>query len=291
MLNKYKLEYILFVFFGRLLTLFGFNSIKYSSRFLAFLFYYVLQLRKKVVIKNLTKAFPNLTRSEISKLALKNYLSIAITFLEVFKLKDSNPSDIRRIAIDKNLEQIDNKFKEGKGLILLTAHLGNWELGAIAAGVFSDHSISVLIKNQKNPYVKKWLIDFREKFGNKQIPVGASIREILVALKNKEIVGIVGDQRGPRGGQKVNFFGEKTSVFTGTASIALKTKCNVIIMFCVRNKMGVYELVSKEIITSTLVGSNDEQILQFNQEYMSFLESVIRQYPEQWFWMHNIWKY
>jgi len=291
MLNKYKLEYILFLFVGNIFSFFGFSSIKFTSKFLAVIFFKVFRIRRNVVKKNLSIAFPNLSTEEIRNLAFKNYQSIAITFLEILNLQKKDKDYIRKYFSDKGFDSVRKKYKEGKGLILLTAHFGNWEMGAIASGIHMDEGISVLVKKQKNIYVAKWLTSFREKFGNSEITLGASIRELYKTIKNKRIVGIVGDQRGKRDGVKVNLFGKETATFPGTAAIALKTGCPVIVLLCARKADGNYEAIIEEIPLDDIIGSDAEKIKKFNQRYMKILEKGIKKYPEQWFWMHNIWKY
>lgn len=296
MFNKYKLEFLAFNFLGNLLSIFGFRNQKYSAKFLAFIFFNILRIRRKVVIKNLSIAFPHLDKKNITKLAFKNYISVAITFLEILNIEKMNRDEILSM-FSQNYDDIiqhkifQNPIYKNQGFILLTAHIGNWELGAIAIGIILNKSINVLVKNQKNIYVRDWLKGIREKFGNKQITVGSSVREIFKALKMNQTVGIVGDQRGPREGLKVSFFSRKTSVFVGTASIALKVNCPVIIAFCVRNSEYKYDIILEEMEIPNNQLSAEEKILSFNQNYMSFLEKTIKLYPDQWLWMHNIWKY
>jgi Kdo2-lipid IVA lauroyltransferase/acyltransferase len=291
MFNKHRIEYFLFTFIGKLLSLFGFSSIPATSKIIAILAFYIFRIRRNVVIKNLTIAFPNLTSSEINSLALKNYQSIAITFFEIFNLKKMNIEIIKERFSNVGFDFIKEKYKENKGLILLTAHFGNWEMGALASGIYLKESINVLVKKQKNPYVADWLNTFRERFGNAQIFLGPSIRELYKSIKNKKIIGVVGDQRGKRDGVRINFFERETLTFPGTAAIAFKTKCPVIVMLCARRCDGTYEPIINELDYSEIDGTLDEQIQKFNQLYMSILEKTIRKYPEQWFWMHNIWKY
>lgn len=291
MINKHKLEFILFLFIGKFLSIFGIKSIKSTSKVLAFFFFNIIRIRRNVVIDNLTHAFPHLNTNEIQTLAYKNYVSIAITFLEIFNFPKANKSFIKTHLSDVGFDLIREKYKENKGLILLTAHFGNWELGALASGLHLNESVHVLVKIQHNPYVAKWLNDMREKFGNVQIFLGLSVRELYTTIKKGKIVGIVGDQRGPRESATVDFFGKKTATFQGTAAIALKTKCPVIVLLCARNKEGRYKGIIEEIKTDDISGSKEEQVKEFNQRYMKILENTIRKYPEQWFWMHNIWKY
>lgn len=291
MFNKHKIEYLLFLIFGRLLTLFGFKSIKYSSSILAFIFYNVIGIRKKVVKKNLRIAFPNLTPKEINKLSFKSYKNAAITFLEIFISKKLKSDIINSLLSQKGFNLISEKLKEEKGLILLTAHFGNWELGALATGLKLKRKINVLVKKQRNPYVYNWLKKMRERFQNKEIELGVSVRELYKAIKNKEVIGVVGDQRAPQDGIKVNFFNTPTTTFAGTAAIALKTNCPVLVLLCTRLDNGTYEYVAKEINYKKFKGTQESLIQQFNQAYMKILESTIKKNPEQWFWMHNIWKY
>ncbi|MBK8943722.1 MAG: lysophospholipid acyltransferase family protein [Ignavibacteriae bacterium] len=291
MLNKYKLEFLAFNFLGNLLSIFGFKNLKYSAKFLAVIFFSLIRIRRNVVIKNLSIAFPHLDKKRLKKLAFKNYVSIAQTFLEVFCLKKLNKNEIASLFTEEDKNLVKGKVKNQNGIIILTAHVGNWELGAVAAGIVLERRINVLIKEQKNIFVRDWLEKIRQRFGNRQITLGANIREIYSSIKNGEIIGIVGDQRGPREGIKVNFFGRNTSVFAGTASIAVKTGCPVIIIFVVRKADGTFGIVAEELIYDKNLVSKEDQINSFNQIYMSKLEAVIRNYPEQWLWMHNIWKY
>lgn len=291
MFTKYRIEFFIFVALGNLLTLFGYSSIKTTSRILAFLFLNVFQVRRKIVINNLKLAFPNLSEAEIKSLAYKNYKSIAIAFLEIYSLKKLSKDVIVNSFSDEGFDVIRKKYQEQKGLILLTAHFGNWEMGAIASGLHLDKSITVLVKKQKNPFVANWLDSFRERFGNKQIYLGVSIRELYKSIINNNIIGIVGDQRGKRDGIKVKFFGRETLTFPGTAAIALKTKCPVMVLLCARTENGDYKAIIEPLEYLDIPGDKEEKIRGFNQKYMSILESAIKKHPEQWFWMHNIWKY
>lgn len=291
MINKYKFEFFLFVFFGKLFTFFGFESIHKTAKLLAIIAFHIFRIRRRVVLKNLSLAFPELDSKQIKLLAIKNYQSVAITFLEVFNLTRMDRENIKINFLSTGLDFVHKKYQGKKGLILLTAHFGNWELGAVAVGLHLDETIHVLVKKQKNPYVAKWLNNFRERFGNKQIPLGVSVRELYSTIKEQKIVGIVGDQRGTKDGVKVNFFGIKTSTFPGTASIALKTQCPVVVLLCARQKNGIYKSEIEEIRLYDIVGTQEERIREFNQRYMAILEKNIKKYPEQWFWMHNIWKH
>ncbi|PID62675.1 MAG: hypothetical protein CR986_00960 [Ignavibacteriae bacterium] len=288
---KHKIEFYLFFFLGKLFTSFGYGILKKSSNFLAFLFFRILKIRRKVVSKNLSIAFPNLTLEELNQLSYKTYKNSALTFLELFYYYGKKEELLSIINVE-NINLLHKNIKKQNGLILLTGHLGNWELGAVVAGAKMNKPLNVLVKKQKNSYVAKWLTKFREQLNNKEILLGLSIREIYKTIKSNGAVGIVGDQRAQKkDGIKVNFFAKTTYTFHGTANIALKTQCPVLVVFCTREKNGTYNCHVRELDYSKFNGTHEEKIVQFNQMYMSYLEETIKKYPEQWFWMHNIWKY
>ncbi|MCF8243173.1 MAG: lysophospholipid acyltransferase family protein, partial [Melioribacteraceae bacterium] len=146
-------------------------------------------------------------------------------------------------------------------------------------------------KPQSNKYISKWIDDVRMQFGNKVIPLGASIRNIYKALKEGNAVGIVGDQRGSREGMRVKFFNQSTAVYPGAAQIAIKNRVPIVTVIAARVSDNKFNTFIGEIRTDDLTGSIEDQVKEVNQRYMSVLEDIIRKYPDQWFWMHNIWKY
>ena len=120
---------------------------------------------------------------------------------------------------------------------------------------------------------------------------GINVKEIYKAIYNKEIVGVVGDQRGPKeNGVRVNLFGHSTSTYPGTAAIAIKLKAKLITAMVYRKNDFKYDCVFEEIKLPE-TEDIDVAIKEINQKYMNILEKFVTLYPEQWFWMHNIWKY
>ena len=131
----------------------------------------------------------------------------------------------------------------------------------------------------------------RESFGNNVVPLGMSIRQIYSLLKNKEPIGVVGDQRGPREGKRIKYFGIDTAVYHGSVELALKTGTPIVCTFTERQKDNTYRAVLEKLDLSNLPDSEEGKIETVMQRYMNLLELYVRRSPEQWFWMHNIWKY
>ena len=190
-----------------------------------------------------------------------------------------------------NADLISKKYSEGKGVILLSAHFGNWEYIAASVSARINIPFHVVVKQQRNPYVDSWMNKARTRWINDIIPLGISIRQIYKELKNKNILAMVADQRGPQEGIRVNFFGISTAVFSGPALLAVKTGAPLIYGLTIRQQDYSYKVILEEIDLSNLPENEEEKIIEISQRHTSFLEKYIRQYPEQWLWMHKRWKY
>lgn len=288
---KNRIEYIVFLIFSFIFGIVGLKLSRKIAPALAFVFYYLIPIRKKVVFENLKIAFPKNDLTANKKLAFNIYLSFAVTLIEILCFPFLNESDLLNAVACSNPELIVQKYKEGNGVILLSSHFGNWEYGAISIGIQTKLPFSVVVKPLRNPLVFKWMNKGRTKFGNDIVPLGISIRKTYQTLKEKKIVAMVADQRGPKEGVKVDFFGKKVSVYTGPAALALKTGAPIICGIPIRDKDYKYNMVLVEIPIDNLQESEEEKILEISQRYTSYLEEVIREHPEQWLWMHKRWKY
>lgn len=288
---KNRLEYIAFVLFSGFFRLLGLNLSRKFAFILAILFFYFIPIRKEVVLKNLKIAFPENDLSSTKKLAFKIYKSFALSLVEIMYLPYMQKNKVIQSIECSNSELVLEKYKEGKGVILLSAHYGNWELVAISVGLQIQLPISVIVKPLRNPYVSEWMNRARTKFRNEVVPLGISIRKTYQALKEKKLVAMVADQRGPQEGIKVDFFGRQVSVYTGPAALALKTGAPIIYGIPVRQKKYIYKTVFVEISQNDLPDSEEGKIREISQRHTSYLEKIIRENPEQWLWMHNRWKY
>jgi len=284
------IQYILFICFVRLFQFFGLNISRKIIKCIATIIFYLIPIRKKIVEKNLRIAFPNLTKSEIEKLALKSYISIGYTFVEFFIFETLSEEKIRNLIYFNNSQLVEDIIKSKKAAILLTAHFGNWELGAISFPVLFNLKLSVLYKKMHNPYVTEWLIKVRNRFNN-SVAVGLSLKEIIYELKQNKVVGIVADQRAPKDSTiQVNFFNTGITSFSGPASLAVKFNIPIYFVISNRNEDYTYNCDIMPIEYNQDV-SDSEKIIQITQKYYTLLENYIKKYPEQWFWLHNRWKH
>lgn len=284
-------EYILFLVLSFLCQILGLNLSRKFASLISFFFFYVVPIRKDVVYDNLKHAFPELAFDEIKKIAYGSYKSFAITLVEILYLPRITKEQIKRVVNFNNLDLIDKKEQEQNGVILLSGHFGNWEYCAISVGAQLNKKLSVVVKPQRNTFVNDWMNQARTRWTNEVIPLGASIRNVYSVLFNKGMVAMVADQRGPEESIKLEFFGRKTSVYTGPAVLSLKMNVPIIYGIAIRQPDFSYNLVFVEISRENLPDEYDEKVKVLSERMLKYLEDVIRKHPEQWLWMHKRWKH
>ncbi len=294
-IDKNKIEFILFRFFEKIVHFIGFKRIKFIAKPLAFLFFYLISLRKNVVLKNLQRAFPEKSEKEIKKIAFANYVSAGITFLELLYASKITADELNEIVvIDEATKTKLLDIARGKdGAVFLSGHFGNWEIVALFVGLLVNDvkPLHVIVKNQRNLFITKWLENVRTKFGNNIVVVGKNSRELLKIALNNQIIALLADQRGRKENLRVKFFGIDTPVHTGLAVIALKTKTPIVFFAATRLPDGRYGVTIDEISCEKYSENWNENVKCIMQNYMNKMEKIISKHPEQWFWMHNIWKY
>lgn len=284
-------EYILFLSCSKFFQLLGLNLSRRFSFLIAVLFYYIIPIRKKTVLENLHNAFPDYDEKKLKSIAFGSYKSFAIALAEILYIPAMSKEDIKKQVDCNNVELIREKYEENNGVILLSAHFGNWEFMATSLAAQLNIPISVVIKPQRNPYVTNWMNKARTKWNNEIVPLGISIRQTYQTIKDKKIVAMVADQRGPEESIKINFFERNLTVLTGPAALSLKTGAPILYGISVRQDDYSYKSVMTEISNENLPESNEEKIKELSQRHMAYLEGYIRKYPEQWLWMHKRWKH
>lgn len=288
---KNRIEYFLFLLFSITFRILGLKTSRKLSGLLTFIFYYLVPIRKETVIKNITNAFPEYDEKKIQSIAYNTYKSFLTAFIEILYLPKISRQELKAAVDCPNKDLIETKFKEEKGVILLSAHFGNWEYVAASVALQLNIPFSVVVKPQRNPYVSDWMNNVRTRWNNDVVSLGLSIRKIYQTLKEKKIVAMVADQRGPQESIKVEFFGRKVSVHMGPAALALKTGSPILYGIPVRQKNYSYKIVMHEISKDNLPEDDEEKIIELSQRHTAYLESFIREHPEQWLWMHKRWKY
>lgn len=243
----------------------------------------------KLAYKNLSLAIPNLSENEKEKILddmwdnlgriVGEYIHIAKIPLEEFK---------QFIEIDEESEKVIRQIKESKkGGILFSGHIGNWEAGAKAC-IEEGMDISIVYRPLNNPFAEKMTASLRDA---KMIEKGASgNRKIIETIKSGKLVVILADQK-ISDGEPVKFFHDDAITTTAIARIALKYDVPLIPSRCVRiGKEFKFRIDIENPISFEKTGDVNRDALALTRKVNQKLEDWIKEYPAQWFWVHNRWK-
>jgi KDO2-lipid IV(A) lauroyltransferase len=261
------------------------------SNVLGYLIYYIFPIRKSVMIKNLNIAFgKHMNDKEIKRIALRCYIHLIGNIIEFCRLPVSLKK--KEINIDVNGDSnLRDALKKDKGVLILTAHVGNWDL-LCCAYASRGLKLNVVTKSAKINGINRFWHKQRELFGVKQIEMRGAAPAIFRALRRGEVVAITLDQHRPPGkGIMVDFFGTPASTSPALADIALRTGCPVIPAFSLRQSDGRHIIWIGEPIQSINNGEGLDDLIRRNTElYNKLIERFIMKQPEQWLWIHRRWK-
>jgi len=288
---SHGLEYVAIWSLTGLVRLMPALLVDYLAVALGKLSYVILISRRRIAFDNLERAFKGeKNHSELKAMVKQVFVNIARATLEFARFPVLKREDIMKMVYkSEGLEHIDKALKEGKGLVFVTGHFGNWELLG-AWFVAMGYPTHFLVGEQHNPYVDKLMNKFRASSGVPMIPVGVSARHVLKALKQNRVVVLVSDQHSATGGTAVTFFGRLASTPKGAAAFAEIMGSPIVLALLIREKYNRHRAVIGPLIYPPGSGDKDKDITAMTQEYTSQLEAMIRKHPEQWMWTHRRWK-
>jgi Kdo2-lipid IVA lauroyltransferase/acyltransferase len=234
---------------------------------------------RRVAACNLAMAFPELSVAERRRMIRGVFRTVARVLVALARF----PS-IDRISYE-GLENYQAAKQHGRGVLIATAHLGNWELSAFAHALMTE-PMNVMVRPLDNPLVDRLVESRRMLSGNRLIFKKDAARTVLKALKNNEAVGILIDQNTtPAEGVFINFFGKQACAGTAFAKFAYHSRAPVIPGFAIWNEKTrryVIHFLPAVPITGDIAADT--------QRIHAILEEAIRKYPDQWMWIHRRWK-
>lgn len=252
--------------------------------------FYLVPIRRKTVLENLALAFPALTKADRFRLAGRNYRHYGRSFIEFLMLPQLNQTLFERIFDVEGFYHYQVASREGKGVFLLTLHVGNWEMMSATCG-FLKIPLHVITKKFKARSLNQIWTHLRLDRGIKLIREEKSTFDILRALRQGGAVGFILDQfMGPPVGVRTSFFGHETGTAAALALFADRTRAPVVPVYNIRQPNGRLKIIFEPPVTFMEQGSTDKNISFMTQKYTSKIEQIVKAYPEQWLWLHRRWK-
>lgn len=266
------------------------------SGILAWFCFDIVRFRRWTILKNLTIAFPEKTPEERYRLARISMQHLCYGIFEFGMIPAMTGEWVKENVQFHGLEYFEKGIAQKRGVLLMSLHLANGDVG-IAALALKGIRFHVISKKFKNKIAHQLWFGVREKMGTVFFePHGRSLPfDILKVCRNHGSVVFVIDQfMGRPYGIETSFFGRKTGTAYGLSLFAKKTEAPVIPVYVYRDESLRLHVVFEEPVTGESVGENsqdkDLQIQRLTQKYNDRIESIIRDYPEQWMWIHRRWK-
>jgi KDO2-lipid IV(A) lauroyltransferase len=216
----------------------------------------------------------------------KNFAKYLVDFFKFTQFTEEYVAEHFKI---EGRENLDRALDEGKGAVLTSLHLGNWELGGAVVGGLK-YPISAIVLEHKNKRINDFFTRQRSINEMKSIPIGLSIKECFKALKRNEFLAIAGDKDYTSNGIYVDFFNRKALIPKGPAAFSLKTGAPIIITMLVREKDDSFKLIMEEPIRYKSTGDYEKDIIILMELYLKRCEKYIRKYPDQWYVFRRIWE-
>jgi len=244
----------------------------------------------RIVITNLRLAFgQEKGDQEIAAIARACYRHLGKCLMEFIRLPAMTAEEIRRVTCYESREHLEAALAAGSGVILLTGHLGNWEI--VGARIAADgYPLNVIARAQRDDRLTEYIRETRQTSGMRVLHREESVRGSLKALRSNHLVGMLLDQNAGDEGIFVDFFGHLASTAPGAAAFALRTGAAVVPTFGRRNPDDTHTIIFQEAVPLVRTGDLKEDIRANTARYTKIIEERIRQEPEQWFWLHKRWK-
>jgi KDO2-lipid IV(A) lauroyltransferase len=254
---------------------------------------YLLDLEhRRVAIENLQIAFgQEKSKKERRAIAKKNFQNLGMMAVEFFRIPHMDIETYQKKVETEGVDEALKVLEEKKGALLLIGHFGNWELMAMMSKVINKPILVIAKPIKNNRWLERWIIRSREKIGLEIIPPVNATPKVIQALSQNKVVGIMFDQRGKRSkGIWANFFGRKVPTTPGLAVMALKSGAPVLPVFMIRNDFRKHRLIVKKPLELIRAGDFNKDIEANTQLFNDTLESIIREHPDQWLWIHRRWE-
>lgn len=234
---------------------------------------------------NLAHAFPELSDDERKALAIRSLEHFGIVTTDFFRMCHMTNDQICQSMTVEGQSNLDQALEAGKGVVLITGHFGNWE--RLSAWItIAGHKLSVVARDVSDSALNQMVNELRSRTGTEVIARGNAARPIIERLRQNQLVGILPDQNADEA--YLPLFGMPAGTVLGPGVIAERTGSPVVCCWCVRTGVGQYRMIIEPALQPTVSGTQKGEAMMI--AIHGALENIIRQYPEQWLWIHDRWK-
>ncbi len=288
---RYFLEYAPVWLLVRLLSVLPRRLARGCAILLAWLFYGIHARLRRVGMHNLEIAFPDKTIKQRRRILRGVFTSLGRQLAEFCRFPSYTRQNVSQVAVYEGFENYEAARQRGKGVLLLTAHLGGWEIGSFVHSL-QGHPLRVVVRRLDNPYLDRLVERYRTLHGNVMFEKQEFARGLLAAMKAGETVGLLMDTNmTPPQGVFVPFFGVAACTASGLARVALHTEAAVVPAFTIWDPaIGRYRVQFDPALTLIRTDNDEADVVANTALFTEIIEDYVRRYPDQWLWVHRRWK-
>ncbi len=272
------------------LSLLPFPLLYGLSDFVCFILFRVFGYRKRVVLGNLRNAFPDKSPAEINHLAHKFYSYLCDLFLEMFKtLSITRKSMLKHCQMSPEALALFRELsEEGKSLILVCGHYGNWEWAGNTFSLLCSQRLSVIYHPLSSQAFDRLMYRMRTRFGTGLIAMNSTFREMVRQKGTITATAFIADQTPfPERAYWTKFLNQDTPIFMGPETIARKLNYPIVYTSVTRERRGYYRIHAERLVDQPAATADG----QISELHTRRLERDIVSHPEIWLWSHKRWKY
>ena len=246
---------------------------------------YHLGVRRDVAYTQISKVYPDWDEKKKARALKDMYRYMGHSIASIYLMSESQLFASCSIT---GAEHMREAYSYGKGVILATAHMGNWEAASIFPAL--DMPMSVIVRKQRNIYFDKFHNAIRARHGMGIIDMRKGLRDIIAAFKKNHMVAILMDQNAGKSGLVMDFLGFPASHWVGVAKLSLRYKVPILPGIALLTPEGNTIFSFEPVIYHPDWEDKEENYPILLKEVNEVIERYIHQYPAQWFWVHKRWK-
>lgn len=268
-----------------------YRHIAVIGRIVGLLIYYADVRHRRIVRRNLSFAYPDWTQTQIREMAGRVFQNLGITLMEICQMICLSGDEIMKKVKINGEEHVREALDYHKGVVLVSAHLGNWEVVPLYWPLYFKTPIAVVARELEGKIIDHWVCRLRSRFGSEVIYKETAMPEMIRALRADKALAILIDQGTKSSlGVKIKFFDRYVTATSGAALLAMRCKSPVLPGFCIRNGDGTFTLHLSKPMFLKRTGDLRGDLAENTQAMTDSIEAMVRQYPEQWFWVHKRWR-
>ena len=263
--------------------------VRWLSIRIADIFYIIARKNREALKANLQVILKQKDKNRINYYSRWIFRNFARSVVEFFRFSKVDAQFLKRFVKIEGIKYFDQALALGKGVIAITAHIGNWELSGAVVSLLG-YRLNVVALPHKNRLVDSFFTDKRRAKGIKVIPMGSSIKESFSVLAKNQMLVLAGDRDFSGNGIKVDFFNKPAFMPKGIAVLSLRFGSPIVPAFLIRNNDNTFKLTVEEPIIYKPTGKRKQDLKNLTQKYVRVMETYIGRFPEQWSVFGKVWE-